>query len=103
MPEPIGTSIFEVGEALRSTCTFKVDGKETDPTSVIFKFKTPDDTITIWEYGQGNNDISKLGTGQYRAVMPLEHPGSNYYRWEGTGAAKGAAERRIQVKPTQFA
>jgi hypothetical protein len=101
MPEPIGTQVFDVGASMRSRCYFRVDGTLTDPTTVTFKFKNPAGTVTTWVYGVGA-EVKKSATGSYWAVVPLDSAGSWYHRWEGTGTAKGAKERLVQVQPSKF-
>lgn len=100
MPEPIGTKVFDVGSALRSTATFKVSGALTDPSTVTFKYKKPDGSTATWTYGGGQ--IVKSSTGVYYTVLSLDASGTWVYRWEGTGTAKGAKERMLQVAPTKF-
>jgi len=101
MPEPIGTRVFDVGAALKSTVIFTVLGVPTDPTTVVFKYKNPAGQVTTWTYGAGA-EVKKDSTGQYYAVVPLDSSGSWFYRWAGTGTAKGAKERMVQVQPSKF-
>lgn len=100
MPTPaMNVREYDVGDTVRSTATFKVNGVLTDPTGVTLRVKSPSGTITSRTYP---TDISKTSTGTYQADIDLTANGDWWYRWEATGTVKAARERRLSVRKTEF-
>lgn len=107
MPSPMMVRELDVGEELKSTITFKVKNDttglwvETDPTTVVFKSKSPSDVVTTKTYGIAA-EITKVATGVYRCSFVLTAVGDWWYRWTATGTVNTARERRVRARPTEF-
>jgi hypothetical protein len=100
MPGPVGTKEYDVGDAVRTRVTFKVDGTPTDPDTVTFKFMDSESTVTT--YVLADPQVVKESTGIYHVDIPVDLSGTWHYRWAGTGAARGALERSFQVRESKF-
>jgi len=80
-------------------------GAMQDPTTVTFKYKKPDDSITTRIYPV---NVDKIATGHYEASVDisaaLPRPqGEWFYRWAGSGAVgQSAAEGRFMVRASHF-
>ena len=97
---PITPREYDVGDGVRTTSLFKVSGVLTDPTTVTIKIKSPDGTITTKTWAGG--DIVRTSLGVFTHTFTVTAAGSWWYRWEGAGAVIGAAERRLQVRTSEF-
>lgn len=91
---------YDIGDSVRTTATFKVGGVLTDPTTITLKYKNPAGTTVTKTYAL--SDVVKDSTGVYHFDFTTDTAGTWFYRWEGTGAAKGAAEVQIQVRASEF-
>ena len=72
-----------------------------DPTTVTFRAKSPNGTLTVHVFGV-DPELIKDGVGQYHDDITLNVAGDWYYRWEGTGAHVGACENRMCVRGSEF-
>ena len=66
-------------------------GKLSTPTSPTCKVRKPDGTTATVT-------LSLVATGRYQGTFDPTLAGDHTYRGEGTGAAKGAAEKRFVVR-----
>lgn len=89
------TNVYDVGDQLRLTATFTVDGVNLNPTLVVAKVKSPDGAITA-------PTATANGAGVYYIDVILTQPGDWFYRFEGTGAAVGAYEGNFRVRKSAF-
>lgn len=92
---PVITS-FDSGDTIRFANTFSVSGTATDPTTITFRIKDPNQVVSTYVY-LTNAELVRSGTGAYRIDLILSLPGEYWHRWEGTGTAPGAAEDRIKI------
>lgn len=92
---------YHYGTLVRVSVTFQVGGTDTDPTTVTFRHRKPDGTVTAWVYGT-DSQVVKDAVGKYHADLALNQEGVWTYRWEGTGAAEVAGEDALRVLPTPF-
>lgn len=93
---------YDVGDRVRLTHTFtNADGANTDPTTIVFKFKTPAGVTTTYTYGV-NAELTKVSTGVYRVFISLSAAGIWRYRIEGTGVLEAANEDAIHVNRSFF-
>lgn len=100
MPTPaINVKEYDVGDSVRTTALFKVNGTLTDPSGITLRVKSPSGSITTLTYPTG---ISKNSTGSYSADIELTASGDWWYRWESTGTVRSARERRLSVRKTEF-
>lgn len=101
MSNPILNPEYIEGDLIRVTAKFKVGTVLTDPTTVKVKVKNPAGTITTKTY-LTDAEVVKDSAGIYHYDITLNASGSWWYRWESTGAAAGAREYRVQVRPSEF-
>lgn len=72
-----------LAQAYRCTYTFRnAAGAVYDPTTVTFKYKKPDGTVTTYTYGVGAS-IVKTSTGIYYIVIITDQAGVFNNRWLG--------------------
>ncbi|NJO31399.1 MAG: hypothetical protein HC874_30465 [Richelia sp. SL_2_1] len=69
----------------------------TDPTSVIFKYKNPNGTITVLAYGV-DSALVRESTGIYYVDLDVDSSGLWFYRFEGSGTVKAASESKFTVR-----
>ena len=95
------TTPYDVGQIIRTTVTFvDFNGSAMDPTTVTFKYREPDGTITTAVYPAAG--VTKSGTGVYYGTVTLDAEGSWWTRWEGVGAVVAATEAPVQVRASMF-
>ena len=98
---------YDIGDLVICKALFTdVDtGALQDPSTVTFKYKQPDDSVTTRVYPV---NVVKIATGHYEASVDiaaaLPRPqGEWFYRWAGSGAVgQSAAEGRFMVRATHF-
>lgn len=74
---------YQLNDTPKITCTFTVDGTNTDPTTVTLEVKDPAGTKTTYTYAAGQ--ITKSAAGLYYKYITLNLAGTWWYRWTGTG------------------
>ncbi len=85
------TDAFDIGDLVRRTATFTVDGVATDPTAVTYRMTAPDGTVTVYVYGT-DAELVKESAGVFHVDWTVAKPGRHFDRFEGTGAAHGAVD-----------
>jgi hypothetical protein len=83
---------YDIGDNVILSATFTVNGVLTDPTAVACRVRNPDQSVTTIT-------ASKTSTGVYTATFTPTMKGEHWYRFEGTGTAKGADEAAFVVDP----
>lgn len=68
----------------------------TDPTTVTFVRKEPDDTITTYVFGV-DAEVTQLATGIFACTVTVTQAGQERWRYEGTGVCEAAAEHLFIV------
>lgn len=84
-------NVYDVGDGIRLSANFTVQGTATTPTSVVLTVTDP----------SGNTSAptpTANGTGAYYEDIILDEPGTWYHRWAGTGAVVAASEEAFQVR-----
>lgn len=94
----MAANTYDVGDIPSLATTFKVDDVLTDPTTVRFGYVRPDATEPIWLTYLTDLDVQRDAEGVYHVDLELDAAGRWAYRWEGTGEAEGAEERRFYVR-----
>lgn len=89
-------NVYDVGDVVRVTITFAVNGTATDPTTVTLSVKEPDGTVTSYSYAGGT--VQKSTTGVYYKDLTIDASGTWTYRWVGTGTAATAEENQFLVR-----
>lgn len=88
---------YDIGDLVRIQSTFKnVDGTVVDPTTITFKLKTPDGTVTTYVYGS-NAEVVKEGTGIYHVDWSCTQAGQHIYLYVGTGTVQTAEDATFMV------
>lgn len=86
---------YDIGDRVRLSATFEVDGTPTDPDTIVVKVRDPS--------GNESSDTpTKEDTGDYYFDLTLDEDGVWYFRFEGTGAAEAAEESTFTVRTTHF-
>ena len=84
---------------IRATFT-NLAGAVTDPTTVTFRAKAPDETVTAYVYLTAAQ-VVKESTGIFRFDLACSLPGTYWVRWEGTGAVAATGETAIDVRASR--
>lgn len=92
---------YDIGDAPKMTVTFTADGINVDPSTITFKLKQPDWTITTYVYGT-DAELTKEATGRYAVFFTLTQAGEHSYRFTGTGTVKAAYESEFNVRRSDF-
>jgi hypothetical protein len=95
---------YPTGSNVRFSAVFKevATGSYVDPTTVIFKIKTPETgQITTWTY-LAVGSIVRESLGHYYADYTCDFPGLWHYRWEAAGSYIGAFEKYCCIMDTEF-
>lgn len=93
---------YNIGDIVRVTAFFTIDGVATDPSSgPTCKYKDPTPTTVSKTY-PGDAEIVKDATGRYHRDITIDQSGTWYYNWAGTGTAQGAEEGSFEVEETEF-
>jgi hypothetical protein len=93
---------YDVGDLVRVTGTFTdAAGTAIDPTTVAFKVKKPDRSITTYTYGT-DMQLVKESTGNYRVDISADVKGKYKYRWYSTGNGQAAGESEFEVIKSSF-
>lgn len=95
--------VYDIGDRVRVTAEFRsLTGTLTDPTTIVFKLRSPRGTVTQLEYGV-DTALVRESVGRYYSDVDLNLPGTWCYRWAGTGAVQAAEEGTIVVEKSYFA
>lgn len=92
----MATNQYDVGDVVVLTCTFTVEGVETDPATVTLKVKPPTGSVLTYTYA--DTEIERVAEGRYRRNVSVTVAGTWNYRWIGTGDAAGAEEGSFFVR-----
>jgi uncharacterized protein YfaS (alpha-2-macroglobulin family) len=92
---------YQVGNVVRCSGAFTTAaGAAVDPSTVTFRARRPDGTVTVYVYGT-DAELVKDSTGNYHVDLAANAAGRWAYRWEGTGAAPSAAEAQFRVEASR--
>lgn len=84
--------VFDVGDLARLDAEFSdLAGAPIDPTTVTFKIKEPDNTVTTYVFGT-DAELVKDATGLYHVDWPVTQSGAHNWRYESTGTGQAAEE-----------
>lgn len=87
---------YDMGEKVKITGTFTLNGEPADPATVRIYYKDPSGTIVTKTYGV-DPEIAKESSGVYSFSISLDEAGSWYYRMDD-GGNNVAAEGQFQVR-----
>jgi hypothetical protein len=91
----MAVATYDIGDDVLLQATFEgLDGTPTSPDAVTCGVKSPDGAITAV-------GLSEVSTGVFEGTYaPVMH-GQHWYRFEGTGVIRAAAEGMFNVR-TQY-
>lgn len=93
---------YTVGDKVRVTATFTgLDGTATSPTTVTFKVRDPELSISTYVYGTATEVVLST-TGIFYVDVSLTTSGEWRYRWAGSGTVQAADEGPIFVDESSF-
>lgn len=72
-----------------------------DPGAIFFAFRDPSGNETVYEYGV-DVQLGREDTGRYFAGVPVDEPGTWFYRFYSTGSGQAATESSFEVAASQF-
>lgn len=90
-----------VGASRRFSCTFKVSGTLTNPTTTTAVVKDPAGTETSYVYGT-DAEVVRSTTGTYHIDLTFTSAGTWSVLWLGTGAVVAVAKSSEQATATGF-
>lgn len=93
--------VFDKGDLVRVTARYASNGVSVDPTSVVFKVKTPGGSVTTETYGTDAN-VQRDAAGVYFRMVDVTETGQWYCRWVTGGSYQSAVEGGFYVRGTQF-
>jgi hypothetical protein len=88
--------VRDLGDIVRLSVNFKVNGILTDPTGVTATVRKPDGTTTAYAYPA---TIVKDGVGLYHLDVTVDQSGEWTYKFVGTGTAADVGPGIFYVKP----
>ena len=89
------TETFDVLRVRTDPIFSDADGNPADPTTVTLVWRYRGDPPTTWTVSSGQ--VVKVGTGNYRADIPITKKGRLYYKWIGVGGVDASAENFADV------
>jgi hypothetical protein len=94
--------LINIGDMVRVSSNF-VDtaNTSTDPNTVVFKMKEPNNTVTTYTFGV-NAQMVKESTGNYHVDWLVGASGFHVYNYRGNGVANAAEEASFMAVPSQF-
>lgn len=95
------TTSYPIGDGFRLQGTFTVDDVLTDPSTIVFQLKDPDDIITTFTYGT-DAEVVRDSLGVYHMDVTVTKPLTWYYRIVGTGAVIAAVEGAFAGAQSKF-
>lgn len=90
-----------VGASRRFSCTFKVSGTLTNPTTTTAVVRDPSGVETSYVYGT-DAEVVRPETGSFYIDLTFTAAGAWSVLWIGTGAVTAVAKSSEQVTATGF-
>ena len=88
-------NIYDVGQLVRISVTFTVQGEDTDPTAQLLEVTAPDGTTETFDEGE----VTKDDTGDYHYDYgPVTQSGKWTYQWSATAGVITAATGHFWVR-----
>ncbi len=85
-----------VGDVVRVDATFKVDGTNTDPTTIMFKYRSPAGATVSYENGT-DAELVKDATGKYHVDIIPDTAGTWRVGWVGSGDVRSFRSTLFEV------
>ena len=101
MPSP-PYNAYDIGDEVYLTAAFTDEnGDPADPTTVTFRSRKPDGTVTTYVYGI-DAQVEYLSLGNYAVTLSVDLAGTWFYRWEGSDDPAAAEENIFTVRRSEF-
>lgn len=95
----IMANVYDVGDGVRLTNTFSIDGSGANPTTVTVTITDPDGNTYAPSAGSGTDGVYIVKLPDSGGVVDeIGTPGEWSYRWVGTGAVIAATEGHFFVR-----
>ena len=96
-------STYDIGDKRTLSANFQTGAPlaDTDPTTLTFKMKEPDGTVTTYVFGT-DAELVKDDTGDYHADWTIAKAGRHRWRFIATGGAHGEEPGDFDVRPTNI-
>lgn len=88
---------YDLGDIVRISAAFAVDGTPTDPTTLTATYRSPAGVKTTLTYGV-DSALEQDSVGNYHLDVTASLPGTWRYRFAGTGLAAGVGEGQFFVR-----
>lgn len=89
---------YHVGTLVRVTGTFTDSGgSAVDPTTVTFKYRTPEGVTTTYVYTT-DAELVKSSTGVYYVDVSVTSSGVWWHEFSSTGTGQAASEAYFEAK-----
>jgi hypothetical protein len=93
--------VYDIGDRRKLSCEIRnEDGDLTDPTTLTFTMREPDDAVTQFVYGT-DTEVVRDGQGVFRVYWDCELAGFHNWRFEADGTVVVAAEAVFNVRRSQ--
>ena len=92
---------YDLGDTRRLSAAFTVAGNSppaTDPTTLTFKMREPDGTVTTYVYVT-DAEVVRDSLGNFHVDWLLAQVGRHTYRWVDTGTAAEADTGEFECLP----
>ena len=96
----MATNVYDIGDRIRISVTFTVDGVASDPSEVTLKVQDPSGNEAEYVYSEG--DLTRDDTGVYYYDVTVDESGYWYYRMEATGDVVASGESHLAVRKSEF-
>jgi len=94
-------NIYEIGDQVRCSAAFTVNGVATDPTTITFKYRKPGGSVVTLTYGV-DGSVVKSSTGGYYVDLTPDTSGVWHIGFYGTGSVVAAGESSFKVSKSNL-
>lgn len=95
------STTYHVGDSVKLTGTFTLDGVATDPTAVSLQIRDPSGNISLLTYAA--DELTQVSTGVYSYNLTLDESGDWFVKFIGTGTViSSTKDTLIFVADTHF-
>lgn len=89
---------YDIGDTIRTSASFTVNGVATDPTTVAVSIKSPSGVTTTYTWAA--SQVTRNSAGNFQFDFLVTEAGRWFARWVGTGAAAATREELYDVIPS---
>lgn len=89
---------YDIGDTIRTSASFTVNGVATDPTTVTATVRSPSGTSTAYTWAGAT--VTRNSAGNFQLDFVVTEAGRWFVRWVGTGAAAATREELYDVIPS---